>query len=176
MKRVLKKKKGSTPTIEKTPTGRTIWLVGESGSGKSTIGAKIAEKYNYFHIDEETYREMFTHELSYSEADTLANVSSAALFCKQHNDEGLNIVISLTAPTKAMRDKARLIIGKESYIEVYAYAPDTILEERTKEKEKKVDIPFDVPMVPSECFLVNTEVECSAESAHNIIEHIDKPI
>jgi len=114
---------------------KVIWLTGLSGAGKTTIAValeKEIQRKGYFTkmFDGDVIREGVNKDLGFSEDDRMENIRRTAEIAKLFVDHGLIVICSFISPTKAMRDLAREIIGKQRFIEVFVNCPLEVCEER----------------------------------------------
>ena len=106
-----------------------------SGAGKTTMAfglEKEIQRKGYFTkiFDGDIIREGVNKDLGFSDADRMENIRRTAEIAKLFADHGLIVICSFISPTKAMRDMAREIIGKDRFIEVYVNCPLSVCEER----------------------------------------------
>jgi adenylylsulfate kinase len=114
---------------------KVIWLTGLSGAGKTTIAVALEKEIHrkgYFTkmFDGDIIREGVNRDLGFSDTDRMENIRRTAEIAKLFVDHGLVVICSFISPTKAMRDLARDIIGKERFIEVFVNCPLAVCEER----------------------------------------------
>ncbi len=113
----------------------TIWCTGLSGSGKSTI-AKALEARLFsanrpvYRLDGDNLRLGLNNNLGFSKDDRRENIRRAAEVAKLFNDAGVSVICSLISPMQIDRDRAREIVGTESFIEVYLSTPLAECEKR----------------------------------------------
>ena len=144
----------------------TIWFTGLSGAGKSTIAAELdgwlfSNNYHSFVLDGDNTRIGINKDLSFTKTDRSENIRRVAEICKLFNDAGVICIASFISPFAEDREKARQIIGADSFIETFI---DTDIE-TCKLRDKKglyklaesgklenftgVSSPFDVPTIPN---------------------------
>lgn len=99
-----------------------IWLIGISGAGKTTIGKKLEiyfnelGKKNYL-LDGDEVRNLFDHDLGYSDADREANIKRIILGAYILDRNGVIGIVCNISPLEHLRALARKKI--EGYIEIY---------------------------------------------------------
>jgi adenylylsulfate kinase len=122
---------------------RVIWLTGLSGSGKSTIAhelekALVAKGFFTQLLDGDNVRAGINNNLGFSEADRRENIRRIAEVSKLFLNCGIICINSFISPTKAIRQMANDIIGRDDVIEIFVNAPLEICEQRdTKGLYKK---------------------------------------
>ncbi len=149
-----------------------IWLTGLSGSGKSTIANELAIKLQQegklaYVLDGDNVRMGLNKDLGFSDDDRKENIRRIAEVAKLLSDAGVIVITAFISPFREERVKAKEIIGKDNFLEVYVDAPLRVCEDRDpKGLYKKarsgeipmftgIDSPYEEPLSPD--FLVNTE-------------------
>lgn len=143
----------------------TIWMTGLSGSGKSTI-ANALEKQLFamgkhtMLLDGDNIRMGLNQDLGFGEADRIENIRRIAQVARLMNDAGLITITAFISPYRRDRQRAREIIGSESFLEVYVSTPVEECERRDVkglyQKARKGEIshftgissPYQVPSQP----------------------------
>ena len=101
-----------------------IWFTGLSGSGKSTLAIAL-ERELYKRgfltriLDGDNIRSGINNNLGFSEADRTENIRRIAEVSKLFVDCGIVTIAAFISPTRAIRQMAREIIGKDDFLEVY---------------------------------------------------------
>jgi bifunctional enzyme CysN/CysC len=113
----------------------TVWCTGLSGSGKSTIAKALearlfADGRPVYRLDGDNLRFGLNRNLGFSKDDRRENIRRAAEVAKLFNDAGVSVICSLISPMQIDRDRAREIIGAESFLEVYLSTPLEECEKR----------------------------------------------
>ncbi|MFN4894604.1 MAG: sulfate adenylyltransferase subunit CysN [Pseudomonadota bacterium] len=106
----------------------TVWCTGLSGSGKSTLAKAFearlfSEGRSVYRLDGDNLRFGLNKNLGFSQEDRRENIRRAAEVAKLFNDAGVSVICSLISPMQIDRDRAREIIGADSFIEVYVSTP-----------------------------------------------------
>ena len=122
----------------KNQKGCVIWLTGLSGSGKSTIANELEYelnkmKYHTYLLDGDNIRSGLNSDLGFSEEDRNENIRRISEVAKLFVDAGIITITAFISPFIKDREKAKEIIGKENFIEVFI---DTPFEECVKRDPK----------------------------------------
>ncbi|MBE5938490.1 MAG: adenylyl-sulfate kinase [Lachnospiraceae bacterium] len=125
-------------SASKNQTPKTLWFTGLSGSGKSTLVNEIEQRFvaNGKHtmvLDGDNIRLGINKDLGFEEEDRIENIRRVAHICKLMNDAGLIVFVSLVSPYEKDRERAKEIIGEDSFVEIYV---STTLEECEKRDVK----------------------------------------
>jgi adenylylsulfate kinase-like enzyme len=108
------------------------WLTGQPGHGKTTL-AKIFKIYlesdgkNVIHIDGDDLREIFNNK-DYSKEGRIKNITFAQGLAKFLNIKGFDVIVSLVAPYKEVRENFKTDMG-DKLVEIYVHTE----EERGRE-------------------------------------------
>ena len=113
----------------------TLWCTGLSGSGKSTIAKALEDrlfedKRPVYRLDGDNLRFGLNKNLGFSKEDRRENIRRAAEVAKLFNDAGITVVCSLISPMALDRERAKEIIGEDSFIEVFLSTPLAECEKR----------------------------------------------
>jgi bifunctional enzyme CysN/CysC len=113
----------------------TVWCTGLSGSGKSTVAKALEERmFNdgrpVYRLDGDNLRFGINRDLGFSKEERRENIRRAAEVAKLFNDAGVSVICSLISPMREDRQRAREIVGSESFVEVYMSAPISECERR----------------------------------------------
>ena len=102
--------------------GRVYWVTGLSGAGKTTIGyllhqRLLVKKDNVVLLDGDILREVYGHDLGYSEQERHQMAMRNARLCKMLAEQGIDVICC----TIAMFDDVRQWNRKQikDYIEIY---------------------------------------------------------
>ena len=106
----------------------TVLLTGLTGAGKSTIASALERELfergrTTVRLDGENMRLGVSRDLGFSSRDRSENVRRTAELARLVNDQGLIAIAALVAPSAAVRDRARELIGTERFVEVFLDPP-----------------------------------------------------
>ena len=166
---------------------KVIWMTGLSGAGKTTIaqGLEISLFNKGFLtqiLDGDNIRSGINNNLSFSEEDRFENIRRIAEVSKLLLNSGVISINSFISPTKDIREMAKMIVGRENFIEVYVNAPLAVCEQRDTKglygKARKGEIkdftginsPFEPPMNPN--IELQTDKQTIQESVNQLLEYI----
>lgn len=147
------------------------WFTGQPGAGKTVLGTKLkdflqTEKRNWrkdvFHIDGDDLREL-TLNKDYSEAGRIQNIKNAQLLAYFLQNKGCDIVVSLVAPYKDLREEFKGVCG-EDIIEIYVH---------TNRKRQREQFKVEGYQAPEENFFdLDTTSENPVQSFTRLIHHL----
>lgn len=146
-------------------TPKTLLITGLTGSGKTSIAYALERRLfdagrSVTVLDGENMRLGVSKDLGFSADERSENMRRAAELASLINASGLICICSFVAPSAEVREKARELIGKDSFIEIFLSAPIEVCRERdTKGHYKKTDsgelrdipglsAPYDTPQSP----------------------------
>jgi adenylylsulfate kinase-like enzyme len=118
------------------------WFTGQPGAGKTVLGTKLkdflqTEKRNWrkdvFHIDGDDLREL-TLNKDYSETGRIQNIKNAQLLAYFLQNKNCDIVVSLVAPYKDLREEFKEVCG-DAIVEIYVHTNRKRNREEFKVKE-----------------------------------------
>ena len=115
--------------------GFVVWLTGLSGSGKSTIANALekiltAQKYPCCVLDGDKLRAGLSSDLGFHNRDRSENIRRTAEVAKLFLGHNFVVIVAFISPYKKDRDRAKKIVGRKQFIEVYCDAPLSVCEER----------------------------------------------
>jgi len=166
---------------------KALWFTGLSGSGKSTIAQHLERKLykeGFFVqvLDGDNIRAGINNNLSFSPEDRAENIRRIAEIAKLYLNTGVITLNSFISPTKAIRAKAKEIIGTEDFIEIFIDTPLEICEARDVKglykKARKgeikgftgIDAPYEAPENPAlNIKTVNKSIDKSVEEIFKYI-------
>jgi bifunctional enzyme CysN/CysC len=113
----------------------TVWCTGLSGSGKSTVAKALESKLfasgrPVYRLDGDNVRFGLNKNLGFSKEDRRENIRRVAEVAKLFNDAGISVICSLISPMQIDRERAKEIVGKDSFVEVYLSTPLVECEKR----------------------------------------------
>ncbi len=113
---------------------RVFWMTGLSGSGKSTLAiglekALYQKGYLTQILDGDNIRSGINSNLGFSEEDRMENIRRIAEVSKLFVNCGVITINSFVSPTRAIRQQAREIIGRD-FVEIYINASLEVCEQR----------------------------------------------
>ena len=166
---------------------KVIWLTGLSGAGKTTIGMHLEKELHdrgflTQMLDGDNIRSGLNKNLRFSEEDRLENIRRVAEVSKLFIETGVITINCFITPTRAIRELAKDIIGREDYIEVYVNSPLDVCEQRDVkglyEKARKgllrnftgIDSPFEPPVDPD--IEIRTDQLSVEESVKKILDFV----
>lgn len=166
---------------------QALWLTGLSSAGKSTIATALERRLfeaGFFAqvLDGDNLRTGINNNLGFTDEDRLENIRRVAEVAKLYLDGGIITINSFISPTRAMRERAKSIIGTADFLEIYINAPLDICEQRdVKGLYKKarsgeirdftgVDAPYEAPETPAlEIRTAETTIEEAVEALFRFI-------
>ena len=147
------------------------WFTGQPGAGKTVLGTKLkdflqTEKRNWrkdvFHIDGDDLREL-TLNKDYSEAGRIQNIKNAQLLAYFLQNKGCDIVVSLVAPYKDLREEFKTVCNS-NIVEIYVHTNRKRNREEFKVKEYQA---------PEENFFdMDTTSDNPTQSFTKLIHHL----
>jgi adenylylsulfate kinase len=167
--------------------GLVLWLYGLSGAGKSTLALSLArhlapEGIFTRILDGDELRTGLNSNLGFDDASRSENIRRAAEVAKLLKESGVVTIAAFICPTRALREKAREIVGREDFVEVYVRASfDTCARRDVKglyAKAERGEIPqftgrdsvFEEPLPGSDALVIDTERHGIANCTERILE------
>ena len=160
--------------------GLAVWFTGLSGSGKSTIAIE-AERLLFDReiktclLDGDNIRMGINSDLGFSDADRDENIRRVSEITKLFCDAGIVTLVTFISPFLAMREKARVLIGSNRFIEVYVKASLEVCRRRDpkglykKEISSFTGIDSDYQPPVSQALVLDTEQLTISESTSLVI-------
>tara|TARA_B110000003_G_C16606418_1_gene517697 strand:- start:575 stop:1048 length:474 start_codon:yes stop_codon:yes gene_type:complete len=150
------------------------WFTGQPGAGKTILGRKIhnflkSEKRNWrrdvFHLDGDDLREL-TINKDYSEEGRINNIRNAQMITQYLHNNGCDVVVSLVAPYRWLREEFKKSIGVHEFQEFYVH---------TSEKRERDNFHVKDYESPEVNFIdVDTTKDSPSTSFSKIINHLTK--
>jgi adenylylsulfate kinase len=165
--------------------GFTLWMTGLPGSGKSTLAGELRNVFvseydrNVEVLDGDEVRKGLSKDLGLSKEDREEHARRVSYLAKVLSRNEVISIVALISPYKISRDRARELIGSDSFVEVYVKASLEECEKRDPKglyaKARKgeiknmtgIDDPYEVPV--SSDITVDTEADNPAGSAVYVI-------
>jgi adenylylsulfate kinase len=115
--------------------GVVIWFTGLSGSGKSTIARQVEIKlfergFLSYVLDGDNIRHGLNKNLGFSPEDRQENIRRIGEVANLFADAGLVAMTAFISPYRADRDRARDLVPKDRFLEIYVKVPLEIAEQR----------------------------------------------
>jgi bifunctional enzyme CysN/CysC len=165
--------------------GFVVWLTGLSGSGKSTVARELERALfrlgmQAYVLDGDNVRHGINSDLGFSPADRVENIRRLGEISRLFNDAGVAVITAFISPYRADRDRARAVIGKENFLEVFLDCPLEACERRDPKglyrKARRGEIPdftgvsspYERPLRPDAA--LRTDKLSPAEAAERIME------
>lgn len=167
--------------------GKVVWLTGLSGAGKTTIANHLElELYKRGFVtqilDGDIIRSGINNNLGFSVDEREENIRRVAEVSKLIVHCGIICFNSFISPTKEIREKAKQIIGKDNFIEVFVNTSLAVCEQRdVKGLYKKaragkiknftgIDSPYEIPENPD--LILNSDSMTIEESVNKCLEFL----
>lgn len=150
------------------------WFTGQPGAGKTVLGKKLksfleTEKRNWrkdvFHLDGDDLRELTTNK-DYSEEGRINNIRNAQMITEYLHNNKCDVVVSLVAPYRWLREEFKEKIGFDNFQEFYLHCTD----KRDKDHFHTKD--YESPEV--EFIDIDTTKDTPEKSFSKIINHLTK--
>ena len=150
------------------------WFTGQPGHGKTVLGKKLhaflkTEKRNWrrdvFHVDGDDLRELTTNK-DYSENGRINNIKNAQMIVEYLHNNGCDIVVSLMAPYRWLREEFKEKIGYGDFQEFYVHTT----QKRDRDQYRVKD--YEAPEI--EFIDVDTTKDSPDTSFSKIINNLTK--
>jgi len=117
----------------------TIWLTGRPASGGTEVACALErllfERGRPAHVlDGSEVRRTLNPDLDHAPADVSEHLRRVSAVASMFNDAGLFAICSFGSPTRAVRAKARELIGPERFVEVHVAPPLAWCEARDEKR------------------------------------------
>ncbi len=164
-----------------------IWFTGLSGSGKSTLAnalnvALFKKGLSTFVLDGDNIRHGLCSDLGFSDSDREENIRRIGEVSKLFLDAGVIVLTAFVSPFKSDRDRARELVNKNDFLEVYCAANLEVCEKRDTKglyaKARKGEIqeftgissPYEEPINPE------LRIDTGANNLKDCVEEIIKKL
>lgn len=112
-----------------------IWMSGLSGSGKSTLAGDVEQALwdkgiRTYILDGDNIRSGLNSDLDFSDRGRQENIRRIGEVAALMSDAGMVVISAFISPFKSDREKARSIIGKDNFVEVFVNTPIEVCEQR----------------------------------------------
>jgi len=112
-----------------------LWFTGLSGSGKSTLANAVnAALFNKglstYVLDGDNIRHGLCKDLGFSDSDREENIRRIGEVSKLFLDAGIIVLTAFVSPFSSDREKARRLVKKNDFVEIYCAANLEVCEER----------------------------------------------
>ena len=150
------------------------WFIGQPSHGKTVLGKKLhsflkTEQRNWrrdvFHLDGDHLRELTVNK-DYSEQGRINNIRNAQMIVEYLHNNGCDVVVSLVAPYRWLREEFKERIGYSNFQEFYVHTS----EPRERDHFRVED--FEPPIV--EFIDIDTTKDSPDQSFSKIINHLTK--
>tara|TARA_Y100001937_G_C7014736_1_gene282633 strand:- start:32 stop:505 length:474 start_codon:yes stop_codon:yes gene_type:complete len=150
------------------------WFTGQPGSGKTVLGRKLhaflkTEKRNWrkdvFHVDGDDLRELTVNK-DYSQKGRENNIRNAQMLVEFLHKNDCDVVVSLVAPYRKLREQFKERIGFDNFQEFYVHTT----EKRDKDHFHTSD--YQPPEI--EFIDVDTTKDSEKTSFSKIVNHLTK--
>ncbi len=150
------------------------WFTGQPGAGKTVLGKKLhsflkTEKRNWrkdvFHVDGDDLRKL-TINKDYSQKGRENNIRNAQMLVEYLHQNGCDVVVSLVAPYRKLREEFKEKIGFDNFQEFYVHTT----EKRDRDHFHTKD--YQAPEI--EFIDVDTTKDSEKTSFSKIVNHLTK--
>jgi adenylylsulfate kinase len=150
------------------------WLTGQPAHGKTVLGKKLhnflqTEQRNWrkdvFHLDGDDLRQLTVNK-DYSEQGRINNIRNAQMIVEYLHNNGCDVVVSIVAPYRWLREEFKEKIGFSNFQEIYVHCS----EPRERDHYRVED--YEQPEV--EFIDIDTTNDSPHESFSKIINHLNK--
>jgi adenylylsulfate kinase-like enzyme len=150
------------------------WFTGQPAHGKTVLGKKLhsflkTEKRNWretvFHLDGDDLRELTVNK-DYSPEGRINNIRNAQMIVEYLHKNGCDVVVSLVAPYRWLREEFKERIGYENFCEFYVHCSEPRERDHFHAKD------YEAPEV--EFIDVDTTKDNPDKSFSKIINHLTK--
>ena len=150
------------------------WFTGQPAHGKTVLGKKLhsflkTEQRNWrkdvFHIDGDDLRQLSVNK-DYSEQGRINNIRNAQMIAEYLHNNGCDVVVSVIAPYRWLREEFKERIGYGNFQEIYVHTT----EPRERDHYRVED--YEPPVV--EFIDIDTTKDDPQESFSKIINTLHK--
>jgi adenylylsulfate kinase len=169
--------------------GVALWFTGLSGSGKSTLANEVEgrlyrRRCHTFVLDGDNVRHGLNRDLGFTLNDRQENIRRLAELVRLFTDAGVIALTAFISPLRADREKARGLLEKDDFIEIFCRCNFNECEKRDpKGLYKKarageiqeftgISSPYEEPEKPE--IVVDTDINSVENCADKIISYLEK--
>ena len=166
-----------------------LWFTGLSGSGKSTLANAVNSSlfesgFSTYVLDGDNIRHGLCKDLGFTDIDREENIRRIGEVSKLFVDAGIIVLTAFVSPFKKDRLKAREMVDKGDFVEVFCSADLQICEERdtkglyAKARAGKIDhftgisSPYEEPESPE--INIDTGKENLEDCVSKVIQSLEK--
>jgi adenylylsulfate kinase len=147
---------------------KIYWFTGQPAHGKTVLANKLVKYLKIsnrpvFHIDGDDLREL-TINKDYSEQGRINNIRNGQMIAEYLYKNGCDVVVSLVAPYRWLREEFKERIGLDNFREFYVHTT----EPRERDEFKVLD--YEPPT--ENFFSVDTTDDSPEQSFYNIKEYL----
>ncbi len=133
--------------------GATVFLTGLTAAGKTTIARALERTlfdagWTTVRLDGENMRLGISRDLGFSAQERSENARRTAEIARLLNDQGIIAICALAAPKSNVRERARELIGRDRFIEVFVDTPLEVCRARDQEGLYEAADRGDIPQFP----------------------------
>lgn len=150
------------------------WFTGQPAHGKTVLGKKLhnflkTEQRNWrkdvFHLDGDDLRQLTVNK-DYSEQGRINNIRNAQMIAEYLHNNGCDVVVSLVAPYRWLREEFKERIGYGNFQEFYVHCSEP------RERDHFRVVEYEQPEV--EFIDIDTTHDSPQESFSKIINYLTK--
>ena len=113
----------------------TVLLTGLTAAGKSTIATALERRLfdrgrTTIRLDGENVRMGISRDLGFSSQERSENLRRVAEVARLVNNQGIIAIAALVAPKEEVRAKARELVGRKRFVEVFVDTPLAVCRDR----------------------------------------------
>lgn len=160
-----------------------IWLIGISGAGKTTIGRKLEKHFQEigkkcYLLDGDEVRDLFDHDLGYSDADREANIKRIILGAYLLDRNNIIGIICNIGPLEHLRQLARkkiagyneIYLKKDIQISMKNDVKGVYADNMGKTQIVGIDATFDEPQTPD--LVLEVDKMSIDETYHAVLDFV----
>jgi adenylylsulfate kinase len=166
-----------------------LWFTGLPSAGKSTLAHYVEEKLHRLGcslmvLDGDNVRHGLCSDLGFSNKDRTENIRRIGEMSKLFIEAGVITLTAFISPIQSDRERARNLVAKEDFIEIYCQCSLKTCEERDVKglyklaREGKIEeftgisSPYEPPSNPE--LVIDTEQKTIEECGRNILDFLSE--